>query len=98
MARMVPEGKKRHSTQETTKANQERFRPVSDRPASRIDVCARSARSQPKGCYTRLFQPPAESLAKSQEEKLINLGSGIRYDIERKCNLTPSVRYKYLDK
>ncbi len=93
---MVPEGKKRHSTQETTKANQERFRPVSDRPASRIDVCARTARSQPKGCYTRLFQPPAESLAKSQEEKLIKLGSAMRYDIEREGTLTPRVGYTYL--
>src|SRR2546430_16214399 len=33
---MVPKGKKRHSTQETTKANQARFRPVSDRPAESL--------------------------------------------------------------
>ena len=60
-----------------------------------IDVCERMARSQPKGCYSRLFQPPAEPPSKSQEEELIKLGSAMRYDIEREGTLTPRVGYTY---
>jgi hypothetical protein len=60
-----------------------------------IGVCARTARSQPKGCYSRLFEPPAERLATSHEEKLIELGSAMRYDVEREGTLTPRVGYTY---
>ena len=60
-----------------------------------IDVCTRTARSQPKDYYSRLFQLPAEPLAKSEEEKLIQLGNAMRYDIEREGTLTPRVGYTY---
>ena len=60
-----------------------------------IDICDRLARSQPKGCYSRLFEPPVELLATSHEEKLIELGSAMRYDVEREGTLTPRVGYTY---
>ena len=60
-----------------------------------IDVCTRTARSQPKGHYSRLFEPPAEPLSRSQEEGLIKLGGAMRYDIEREGTLTPRVGYTY---
>ena len=52
-------------------------------------------RSQSKGRYTRLFEPPAKLLATSQEEKLIKLGNAMRYDVEREGTLTPRVGYTY---
>src|SRR5438552_7304078 len=51
--------------------------------------------SQLNGYYSRLFPSPAEPLAKSQEENLINLGEAMRYDIEREGTLTPRVGYTY---
>ncbi len=52
--------------------------------------------SQPNGYYCRLFQPPVEPLARDQEEQLIRLGEGMRYDVEREGTLTPRVGYTYL--
>jgi Animal haem peroxidase len=60
-----------------------------------IDICERMARSKPKGRYSRLFQPPAEPPSETQEEKLIKLGSAMRYDVEREGTLTPRVGYTY---
>ena len=51
--------------------------------------------SQPNGYYSRLFPSPAEPLAKSQEENLINLGEAMRYSVEREGTLTPRVGYTY---
>ena len=50
---------------------------------------------QSKRCYSRLFKPPAAPLAKSEEEKLIQLGNAMRYDVEREGTLTPRVGYTY---
>jgi hypothetical protein len=60
-----------------------------------IDVCGRIGRSQSQSCYSRLFQPTAERVSKSQEEKLIQLGNAMRYDVEREGTLTPRVGYTY---
>jgi hypothetical protein len=59
------------------------------------DICLRTNGSQPKGYYSRLFRPPVEAVANGQEEKLIKLGSAMRYDIEREGTLTPRVGYTY---
>jgi hypothetical protein len=53
------------------------------------------ARTPAKGFYSRLFQRPTAPLAKSEEEKLIKLGSSMRYTIEREGTLTPRVGYTY---
>jgi hypothetical protein len=50
-------------------------------------------RSQLKGYYSRLFQMPAERIAKNDEETLIKLGEAMRYDVEREGTLTPRVGY-----
>ncbi len=51
--------------------------------------------SQPNGYYCRLFLVPTRPLANSDEEKLINLGEAMRYDVEREGTLTPRVGYTY---
>jgi hypothetical protein len=51
--------------------------------------------AQPKGFYGRLFPPPAVPLGVREEEKLINLGEAMRYDVEREGTLTPRVGYTY---
>jgi hypothetical protein len=60
-----------------------------------VDICARMAGSQAKSRYSRLFQPPAEPPSETQEEKLIQLGSAMRYDVEREGTLSPRVGYTY---
>jgi len=60
-----------------------------------IDGCKRTARSQPKGYYSRLFPISGAHAGKSHEEKLIKLGSAMRYDVEREGTLTPRVGYTY---
>ena len=60
-----------------------------------IDICEGMACSQAKGCYSRLFRPPVEPVANGQQEKLIKLGSAMRYNIEREGTLTPRVGYTY---
>lgn len=60
-----------------------------------VSACEPTARSHPKGCYSRLFQPPAEPPSRTQEEKLIQLGSAMHYNIEREGTLTPRVGYTY---
>ncbi len=59
------------------------------------DICLRTNGSQPKGYYSRLFRPHVERVPNGQEEKLIKLGSAMRYDIEREGTLTPRVGYTY---
>src|SRR5437667_12229206 len=51
--------------------------------------------SQPNGYYCRLFPVQTRPLANSDEEKLINLGEAMRYDVEREGTLTPRVGYTY---
>jgi hypothetical protein len=53
------------------------------------------ARSEPRGYYSRLFAKPAEPIARSQEAKLVELGSSMRYEVEREGTLTPRVGYTY---
>ena len=60
-----------------------------------IDGCKRTARSQPKGYYSRLFPISGAHAGKSHEEKLIKLGSAMRYDVEREGTFTPRVGYTY---
>jgi hypothetical protein len=52
-------------------------------------------RSQPKGYYSRLFGRPAKPITESQEEKLVELGHAMRYEVEREGTLTPRVGYTY---
>jgi hypothetical protein len=59
------------------------------------DVWPRPARAQPNGYYSRLFRPSAEPLTTSDEGKLIELGSAMRYEVEREGTLTPRVGYTY---
>ena len=56
---------------------------------------ARAMRAAPKGHYTRLFAKPAKPIAAEHEEKLIELGNAMRYQVEREGTLTPRVGYTY---
>src|SRR5437667_12513854 len=58
-------------------------------------VRERASEVQPKGYYSRLFPISAVHPVKNQEEKLIKLGSAMRYDVEREGTLTPRVGYTY---
>ena len=58
-------------------------------------VYAQMTRSQPKGYYSRLFGRPAKPITESQEEKLVELGHAMRYEVEREGTLTPRVGYTY---
>lgn len=61
------------------------------------EVCshARTMRAEPKGHYARLFAKPARPIAADEEEKLIELGSSMRYEVEREGTLTPRIGYTY---
>ncbi len=56
---------------------------------------AQLTRSEPRGYYSRLFGKPAEPIVRSQEAKLVELGSSMRYEIGREGTLTPRVGYTY---
>jgi hypothetical protein len=56
---------------------------------------ARAVRAEPKGYYSRLFPKPTNPLTRHDEEKLIELGSAMRYGVEREGTLTPRVGYTY---
>src|ERR1700730_3652726 len=51
--------------------------------------------SEPKGHYSRLFERPAKPVPMDQEDKLIELGKAMRYEVEREGTLTPRVGYTY---
>lgn len=52
-------------------------------------------RSEPRGYYSRLFGKPAEPIGWKAESKLVELGSSMRYGVEREGTLTPRVGYTY---
>jgi hypothetical protein len=52
-------------------------------------------RAAPKGHYSRLFAKPAHPITADEEEKLIELGSSMRYEVEREGTLTPRIGYTY---
>ncbi|MEY2557534.1 MAG: hypothetical protein QOE34_959, partial [Verrucomicrobiota bacterium] len=56
---------------------------------------ARMIRSEPKGCYSRLFGKPSDPIPRSQEAKLVALGNSMRYEVEREGTLTPRVGFTY---
>ena len=72
---------------------------VSDEPSSPAqgEVCshARTMRAEPKGHYTRLFAKPAHPITADEEAKLVELGSAMRYEVEREGTLTPRIGYTY---
>jgi hypothetical protein len=74
-------------------------RTASDEPSSHAqgEVCshARTMRAEPKGHYARLFAKPAHPITADEEAKLIELGSAMRYDVEREGTLTPRIGYTY---
>jgi hypothetical protein len=49
----------------------------------------------PKGYYSRLFGLPAQPIGESDEEKLVELGSAMRYSVEREGTLTPRIGFTY---
>jgi hypothetical protein len=51
--------------------------------------------SEPKGHYCRLFEPATQPLTADDEDKLVQLGEAMRYDVEREGTLTPRVGYTY---
>lgn len=56
---------------------------------------AQAMHAEPKGFYSRLFPKPANPIAKDDEEKLIELGNAMRYEVEREGTLTPRIGYTY---
>lgn len=56
---------------------------------------ARAMQAAPKGHYSRLFPKPAKPIVAEDEEKLIELGNAMRYEVEREGTLTPRVGYTY---
>ena len=56
---------------------------------------AHAMRATPKGCYTRLFEKPAQPISPDEEAKLIELGNSMRYEEEREGALTPRIGYTY---
>jgi len=56
---------------------------------------AHQTRAEPKGYYSRLFKKPAAPISPSDEPKLMELGSSMRYEVEREGTLTPRVGYTY---
>ena len=56
---------------------------------------AHRTRSEPQGYYSRLFGKPAEPIGRAAESKLVELGSSMRYGVEREGTLTPRVGYTY---
>jgi hypothetical protein len=52
-------------------------------------------RASPKGHYSRLFAKPAHPITADEEAKLIELGSSMRYEVEREGTLTPRIGYTY---
>jgi Animal haem peroxidase len=51
--------------------------------------------SEPRGHYSRLFERPAKPVPRNQEDKLIELGKAMSYEVEREGTLTPRVGYTY---
>jgi hypothetical protein len=51
--------------------------------------------AEPRGHYSRLFARPAKPIPRDQEDKLIELGKAMRYEVEREGTLTPRVGYTY---
>ena len=51
--------------------------------------------AEPRGHYSRLFAKPAKPVPRDQEDKLVELGEAMRYEVEREGTLTPRVGYTY---
>ena len=70
---------------------------ASDDSRAEGGVCshARRMRAEPKGHYARLFAKPAHPITADEEVKLIELGSSMRYEVEREGTLTPRIGYTY---
>jgi hypothetical protein len=51
--------------------------------------------AEPKGYYSRLFAKPTNPITPDQEEKLVELGNAMRYDVEREGTHTPRVGFTY---
>jgi hypothetical protein len=60
-------------------------------------MCAQAhgLHAEPRGHYSRLFAKPAEPIPRDREDKLIELGQAMRYEVEREGTLTPRVGYTY---
>jgi hypothetical protein len=56
---------------------------------------AHGIHAEPKGHYSRLFTKPARPIPRDQEDKLIELGKAMHYEVEREGTLTPRVGYTY---
>jgi hypothetical protein len=56
---------------------------------------AHGIHAEPRGHYSRLFARPAKPILRDQEDKLIELGKAMRYEVEREGTLTPRVGYTY---
>lgn len=56
---------------------------------------ARMIEAARKGCYSRLFAPPSQPITPDDEFKLVELGTAMRYGVEREGTLTPRVGYTY---
>ncbi len=56
---------------------------------------ARVPRSEARGHYSRLFTPSANPISRTEEDKLIQLGQAMCYQVEREGTLTPRVGYTY---
>jgi len=56
---------------------------------------ARLTHSEPTGWYSRLFARPATPFPRNEEDKLIELGEAMTYEVEREGTLTPRVGYTY---
>jgi hypothetical protein len=56
---------------------------------------AHGIHAEPRGHYSRLFARPAKPIPRDQEDKLVELGKAMRYEVEREGTLTPRVGYTY---
>jgi hypothetical protein len=65
------------------------------RPTGMTCAHAHITRSEPGGYYSRLFGKPAGPIPRSQEAKLVELGSSMRYEMEREGTLTPRMGFTY---
>jgi hypothetical protein len=56
---------------------------------------AHGIHAESRGHYSRLFARPARPIPRDQEDKLIELGKAMCYEVEREGELTPRVGYTY---
>jgi hypothetical protein len=66
-----------------------------NRPTGMTCAHAHRARSEPRGYYSRLFGKAAKPIARSEEAKLVELGSSMRYSADREGTLSPRGGYTY---